>query len=530
MVWPEARPGVVGRAGRLPFPLEWPVALVWALAATGLLLLVIFDLSSRLAFNDDWMYAWSVRQLVSGHGLRAFPESTALALPQVVWGALFSLGHPDPRLLRLSVVPVVTLTAWITFVLARRLGADRFWSAVAGATLLAMPLFMANATSFMTDNVFVGVVMGVALTSVTWVTQGKWRWLCVALLVVASLERQVGLALIPAVSMGLAMSRRHTWIRADTAALVAIWVLPVTAVVAAGRLVIGQALYAPTELFHLQVGHAVFPLPAMLGLGLIPYGAALLLRPRMPGRENGWSVASAALGVIGALGCLVDLARFGMIFPGNVFSPLGFAAILEGAKPPIFPGPLFQAIEMAAVITFVMLLVVRRRWWNPAAIPPDAVLLVLVSAAQFLPLLVVQVFIYDRYFLPVIAPLVPLVAVIATGAARQPAARAWATVALAGGLILYAAGEQDYLAWQGARDRAARTAYQLAPPDQVQAGFEANAVYVELPKYERTGRADLFAILGPEHPRITLRFAPASDPATGVSYSSLNPGRIVLAQ
>jgi len=511
MVWPEARPGVVGRAGRLPFPLEWPVALIWALTATGLLLLVIFDLSSRLAFNDDWMYAWSVGQLVSGHGLRAFPESTALALPQVVWGALFSLGHPDPRLLRLSVVPVVMLTAWITFVLARRLGADRFWSAVAGATLLAMPLFMANATSFMTDNVFVGAVMGVALTTVTWVTQ-------------------VGLALIPAVSVGLAMSRRHTWIRADTAALVAIWVLPVTAVVAAGRLVISQTLYAPAELFHLHVGHAVFPLPAMLGLGLIPYGAALLFRPRMPGRENRWSVACAALGVIGAIGCLVDLARFGMIFPGNVFSPLGFAAILEGAKPPIFPGPLFQAIEMAAVITFVMLLVVRRRWWNPAAIPRDGVLLVLVSAAQFLPLLVVQVFVYDRYFLPVIAPLVPLVAVIATGAVRQPAARAWATVALAGGLILYAAGEQDYLAWQGARDRAARTAYQLAPADQVQAGFEANAVYVELPNYERTGRADLFAILGPEHPRITLRFAPASDPATGVSYSSLNPGRIVLAQ
>ena len=32
------------------------------------------------------------------------------------------------------------------------------------------------------------------------------------------------------------------------------------------------------------------------------------------------------------------------------------------------------------------------------------------------------------------------------------------------------------------------------------------------------------------HPRVILRFAPASDPATGVSYSSLNPGRIVLAQ
>ena len=98
------------------------------------------------------------------------------------------------------------------------------------------------------------------------------------------------------------------------------------------------------------------------------------------------------------------------------------------------------------------------------------------------------------------------------------------------GLALYVIGEQDYVAWQGARDQAARLAYQLAPREQVQAGFEANAVYVELPNYERTGRADLFAILGPEHPRVILRFAPASDPATGVSYSSLNPGRIVLAQ
>jgi len=267
----------------------------------------------------------------------------------------------------------------------------------------------------------------------------------------------------------------------------------------------------------------------MLGLGLIPYGAALAFRPRTPGSENGWSVACAALGVLGAIGCLVDLARFGMIFPGNVFSPLGFAAILPGSKPPVFPGPVFQAIEIAAVVTFVMLLVVRRRWWNPAVIPRDGILLALVSAAQFVPLLAVQVFVYDRYFLPVIAPLVPLVAVIASGAVRQPAARVWAAAALAGGLILYVAGEQDYLAWQAARDRAALIAYQAAPRDQVQAGFEANAVYVELPNYERTGRADLFAILGPKHPRITLRFAPPSDPEPGVPYSSLAPGRIALA-
>src|SRR2546425_6849868 len=229
MVWPEARPAAPERAGRLLIPLEWPVAIIWALAATGLVLLVIFDLSPPLAFNDDWMYSWSVRQLVTGHGLRAFPESTALALPQVVWGALFSLGHPDPRLLRLSVVPVVALTAWVSFVLARRLGADRFWSAVAGTTLLAMPLFMTNATSFMTDNVFVGIVMAVALTSLGWASQGKWRWLCVGLLVLAPPQRQVRPGVMPALVLALLLVRRKGWARTDTAASVAVGVLPAAA-------------------------------------------------------------------------------------------------------------------------------------------------------------------------------------------------------------------------------------------------------------------------------------------------------------
>ena len=141
-----------------------------------------------------------------------------------------------------------------------------------------------------------------------------------------------------------------------------------------------------------------------------------------------------------------------------------------------------------------------------------------------------QLFIYDRYFFAVAGPLIPVVAALAARANYQRAARTWAAAAIAAGLLLYVVGEQDYLAWQAARDRAARLAYQTTPPNQVQAGFEANAVYVELPAYERTGHADLFAILGPVRPRITLLFAPPNDPRPGVSYWSLAPGRIVLAQ
>jgi hypothetical protein len=525
MVQPRA--AGVQRTGPFRPPVDrWLVAVLVVAAAT-LIALVGFDLSPPLAFNDDWMYAWSVRQLVAGHGLHAFPESTALALVQVLWGAIFSVGHPDPRLLRLSIVPAVALIAGCSYWLARRLGADRFWAAVAGATLLAMPLFIGNATTFMSDTLYVALVMGVAAASVMWVTEGRWRWLCVALIALTPLQRQLGLALVPALTLALVIYRRHSWTRTDTIAAALLWSLPATALFAADRVMIAEPLYPTVDLSQIDIGHAIFPLPAMLGLGLIPYLAALALRPGPPARENHWSLAWAALGVVGAIGCLVDLARFGMTFPGNVFSTLGFTAILPGAKPAIFPGPVFQAVEIASIVTFVSLLILRRRWWSHR-MRPDATMLVLVAAAQFLPLLAVNWFIFDRYFLPVIAPLVPLVAALATAALRQRVARSWAVAALAAGFVLYVVGEQDYLAWQTARDQAARLAYQTFPRDQVQAGFEANAVYVELPRYERSGQADLFAILGPLSPRITLRFAPASDPRPGVPYRSLASGKIVL--
>jgi hypothetical protein len=322
MIAPEPRPASARPAGRFRIALDLPTAAVLMFAVAGVAALVFFDLSPPLAFNDDWMYAWSVRQLVAGHGFHNFPETSALAFVQVVWGALFSLGHADQRLLRLSVVPLVLLTGWCSFQLARRLGADRFWSSVAGATLLAMPLFMANATSFMSDNFYVGLVMAIALTSVCWISGGRWRWLCVTLLVLAPLQRQVGITLVPAVTLGLLLWKRPTWQRSDSVAVAAILTLPAAALLVSGLFVDSRPFYAGAPPVGLHVEHAIFPLPAMLGLALIPFLVALLFRPAAVGRESAWSIASAGLGIVGAIGCLVDLSTFGMIFTGNVLSPL----------------------------------------------------------------------------------------------------------------------------------------------------------------------------------------------------------------
>lgn len=517
---------------------DLPSAAIWGLAGAGLLALVIFDLSPPLAFNDDWMYAWSVRQFVAGHGLHIFPESSATALVQVLWGAIFSLGHPDQRLLRLSVVPVVIAAAWCSYRLAQWLGAGRFWCAVAAATLLTAPLFMGNATTFMSDNLYVGLVMAVAWAGASWIVAGKRRWLCVALVVLAPLQRQVGVGLVPAITLGLLLWRRPMWQRSDSLAVGCMWVLSAAAAFAPSVAGISPPGFSPVDvsrgsavfgISEASVLHAILPLPAALGLALIPFAAALALRPSAAHRASWWSAAPAALGIIGAIGCLVDLREYGMVFTGNVLSPLGFTAILPGSKPLLF-GQTFRILEIATIATFVFLLILRRAWWTPRALGPIGALLVVISASQVLPLLLLQSFIFDRYFLPVAAPLLPVVAFMASAVPRQIIARTWAGVALAGGLALYVIGEQDYLAWQAARDQAARLAYQTVPARQVMAGFEANGVFVSVPDYDRTGHFDLFAVTGPAHPTITLMFAGPSDPRPGVSYFSLAPGKIVLAR
>ena len=69
---------------------------------------------------------------------------------------------------------------------------------------------------------------------------------------------------------------------------------------------------------------------------------------------------------------------------------------------------------------------------------------------------------------------------------------------------------------------------------RVNAGYEANAVYFEIPEYERTGKAQLGrlerdrVIFGPPNPDLWLEFAGPRDPRPGVAYSSIDPGWIVL--
>lgn len=276
----------------------------------------------------------------------------------------------------------------------------------------------------------------------------------------------------------------------------------------------------------------------LLGLFLLPFSVALLYRPATSGSVRIAWVAPVGLAAIAFVASALRFSSTGSIFPGNVFTPEGFGLTLGGIKPPVFPSLVFALWTLGVLATIYVLLVHRRALWVSRQLPVAQLFVVIAAVSQFAFLFLLHRQIYDRYFLPVVALLIPLVAAWASHTTRPRLAAGWAMVVLAVGVGAYLVGEQDYAAWQSARDQVARAAYRLAPANDVNAGYEANGTYVVIPTYGSSGvmlenlavsdQPAGFGSLGPAHPRIVLRFASPGDPRPGVNYQSLNPGRIVM--
>ena len=518
-------------AGPVP---RWALPSLLLVGLAGVLLVIFFDLGPPLAFNDDWGFAWNVR-----HYPREYPGVSALALVHVSFAWLVTLGgHADQRLLRLTEVPFVLLAMIAGAATARRLGATRPWALVAALAPLASPLFTADATSFMSDVPYTALLMGAAWGGVAWLGAGSRAGMaaCLAFTLLAALQRQVGLAIPAAVTVALLLARPRR--RSDWLAAGGLWLL--AALAAIGPVAIHLA--PPTQANRLGAILSVSPalplaavayLPGMVGLGLLPLMVGLWTAPAGGSRHRG----PLLFGYLLVQGLLFGLSGFD-IFPGNVFTPRSFNwTFLSGVKPQVFPTWAFLVLEAGAVAT-VAGLIWRHRLWQPARGRPEAWLLVLLAASQFLPTLLLAYLTFDRYYLPVVAPLVPLAAAAAARTARPALALGGALAGIVFGLAFYVVGEQDYQAWQVARDQAARLAYQQASPLVVNAGYEANAAYGEVPYYDRTGHqlgglakpgARDFSQDGPRDPVLVVIFAGRDDPRPGAGYDSLAPARVVVA-
>jgi hypothetical protein len=125
-----------------------------AALCAGLVIAAFFAVNPfvELPFNDDWSYAWTVKQfLMTGHIIYN-GWSTAAVITQTLWGALFvKVFGFSFSVLRFSTLPFAAGCGAVNYLLARRAGLTPGSAIFATITLCFSALFLPAATSFMTD-------------------------------------------------------------------------------------------------------------------------------------------------------------------------------------------------------------------------------------------------------------------------------------------------------------------------------------------------------------------------------------------
>jgi hypothetical protein len=233
----------------------------------------------------------------------------------------------------------------------------------------------------------------------------------------------------------------------------------------------------------------------------------------------------ALVGVI--FGLAVVMPRLHSIFPGDHVSVTGVGPANLDGKPNLLPPLALAAVELTTVIAFLVVLVWRRRDWSPSRLGTRARFLILTGAAQF-PLIFLEGLVFDRYYLAVLLPVMPLLAVWASRRGSDTPAPRWFAVGACLLLLAYfGVGQQDFTEWSNARDRAAEVAFtRVSSLADVSAGFEEDAEHIWIPAVDHPGAGLPRAVSN--HPRVGLVTAPASDPRPGFAYSSVAPGKVII--
>ncbi|HXA41731.1 MAG TPA: hypothetical protein VNV65_02340 [Candidatus Solibacter sp.] len=504
----------------------------------GVLAVAWFDLQTRLPLLDEYARRWSIEMFVAGRGFQTLGSSPNLV--QLLLSAPLAWLNTDPALWRLTAIPFLAMQGVFVGLIARHLGANKFWSVLGGVCIICNPLNLALSTGMMTETTFLGLFAAAMWAGLNWVETGRFRWLCVALTVLATLQRPQGVGLAAVVLFGLLFVASHRRnLRQDGLAGFALLVLSVVAFRLPSLLsgmsprLAGSASTtgAPTAPLP-SLGFEAFVLanlPALLGLTILPMAAGLVAFRRTRSKKSYLWVLPALLAGLAIVFTLVySLGPAGRpVFVGNIVGATGLGApILGGSKVSPFPPFAFAAVEVAAIATYGVVLLLRRDLWTLSKLSQPTKLLLGFSGVQLL-FIMGYGEVFDRYYLAVILPLVPVLAAAAGATTRRRLSAAWAIVTVLGSLTMYFIGVQDYEAWQEARHRAAEIAYTQAAVNQVDAGFEENAVNIWIPADEDpTGNLPRQVAADPQ---IELLFSVPNDPRPGVAYRSPGAsGKIVI--
>lgn len=441
--------------------------------------------------NDDWAYRRVLFDFARSGRYSLVGWGTMTLVGQILWATPFVLllgPHPWVPGVAVAVTSVIGLGA--AYYLSRQL-LGRAGSAAVLLTLLVLPGFVLNTSSFMTDvpafaaDATCLALGAVALTRRDW---PRWAWTAASMAVgiLGFSVRQFDLAAPLAVLGVLAVSDGRNWAR--------------YAGTAAGVLLACGALYAwTTRLPGYQ--HQAFGLPTVPSLGTVAasyFTMALFVTPWLPralarcwaqAAPRAWAAAALTLAG-GAL--LTVLGQH--LFVGDYMTRSGVTGglVLFGVRPNLFPEPIWRLTDVVAVgagaaLAFVVASTHGGGRGRDGGTGPVRHLVMVFTVFNSVGLvvfgLVVRTNIWDRYLWPIAWGTVLLLASRrAPGAAhatnrrvRRPGVASGAAAgALSLGLVLVTAAlTLNSDAYDGARWSAGQDAVKAGfPARTVDAGFE----------------------------------------------------------
>ncbi|HEY8518191.1 MAG TPA: glycosyltransferase family 39 protein [Candidatus Binatia bacterium] len=461
-----------------------PLALAdagWILAV-GLLVALVLRPFQDAPFVDDWVYAWSVEELLAGRGLHILEWSAHPNVAQTLWGALFAwpVGFSFVAL-RVSTWVAAVLGLCALQLLLRELGVARRDAFLGTALVAANPVFVVLATTFMTDVPMVAALLWASLCFVVALRRRSDAWLAafVVLACVACAVRVVAVAAPIAATVTLALhagawGRRPRRLLAAAApvvflALLLAWNDAVALRVADLSHVVGSPTFRRRWILETLFGRPELTLQALLfaagsvGLALVPLAAAIADRATL----------RRALPVLGVLALAVVVAWLASVDWPPPLAPtftwtwteLGASESLVAGKPDlVVPAWASAAVTVVAFVAFAVVLALALR-----PLRAEEAFLAW-SAAGHLGLIAVLWLFYDRYMLP----LLPLL--VALALAARPRLRPG--VALAGVIVfalVSAVGVRDHLAYGGALwEGVARLRARGVPDAQIDGGYVVN--------------------------------------------------------
>ena len=304
--------------------------------------------------NDSWSYRRVLWEFVGTGHVRLVGWSGMTMVGQVFWTAPFAeiLGKsqwvPGAAVAVASAIGVIC-----AYALARSL-LSRAWAAGCVLLTLAVPGILLNTSSFMTDVTAFSAEVACLVFGVAALHRfGRARWAFLAAALVTGCFgfsiREFDLAAPVAVLVVLAVQDRRGW-RAygfagfcTMAACIAIYVW--TAQLPGAHL---ESLSLPTGTSLRQLNASYFTLGFVIS-PVLPWALRATLRSRArPGSARAGAVAAAVFLGLGTLG----LAKGWGLFIGNYLMQQGVtgAAVLSGARPDLFPGALWLALQIVALI------------------------------------------------------------------------------------------------------------------------------------------------------------------------------------